>query len=123
MEERLELLLQANVISSKAQQGCLRAIDIIDKQLPVRHDNEQYQMAITHLARAADRIWQNEAVVEGLDQDILDEISADECYSDTLALHQDVLGAMQLHTVPSSEEGFMLANIYSLIQTSLEETK
>lgn len=87
------------------------------------HDNEQYQMAITHLARAADRIWQNEAVAEGLDQDILDEISTDECYSDTLTLHQQVLDAMELHTVPSSEEGFMLANIYSLIQTSLEETK
>ncbi|GAB2644868.1 PRD domain-containing protein [Vibrio panuliri] len=123
MEERLELLLQANVISSKAQQGCLRVIDIIDKQLSVPHDNEQYQMAITHLARAADRIWQNEAVAEGLDQDILDEISTDECYSDTLTLHQQVLDAMELHTVPSSEEGFMLANIYSLIQTSLEETK
>ncbi|WP_114765003.1 hypothetical protein [Vibrio rhodolitus] len=121
MKDRLDLLQQANVISAQAYQGCLRVLAIIDEQLGISHDSEQYQMAITHLARASDRIWQHEAVSEGLDQEVLDEIIADESYPRTLKLHHQVIDAMGLSTLPDSEEGFMLANVFALIQVSLED--
>ncbi|HAS63078.1 MAG TPA: hypothetical protein DCS35_11225 [Vibrio sp.] len=121
MKARLDLLQQAHVITEQAYQGSLRALEVIDRQLSLTHDSEQYQMAITHLARAADRIWQDEPVEEGLDQDLLDEIEADECYPQVIDLHNQIVTAMGLTTLPISEESFMLANVYSLIQVSLEE--
>ncbi|MBA5761161.1 hypothetical protein H2O73_02305 [Vibrio sp. 404] len=121
MKARLDLLQQANVITEQAYLGCLRALEVIDRQLSLDHESEQYQMAITHLARAADRIWQNEPVEEGLDQDVLDEIEADECYPQVLKLHQQIVASMGIETLPASEESFLLANVYSLIQVSLED--
>ena len=118
MKERLGVLLQANVITQQAHNGCLNAIAVIDKQLALCHNNEQYQMAMTHLARAADRIWQQEAVEEGLDPDVLEEIEADEQFPAVLALHQQLLQAMGLVTLPATEESFMLLNVYSLMQIS-----
>ncbi|MDA0149800.1 hypothetical protein [Vibrio sp. LaRot3] len=121
MEQRLALLHQANVISHKAYQGCMAAVTVIDKQLGIAHDNEQYQMAMTHLSRAADRIWQQEPVEEGLDADVLEEIYQDPTLDRVLDIHQKTLSAMALSCVPQSEESFMIANIYALVQTSLEE--
>ena len=121
MQQRLALLTQAEVISQHAYDGCIKVLTIIDTELKLPHDNEQYQMAITHLARAADRVWQHEPVAEGLDQDVLEEVVTDADYPKVLDLHHQVLQAMGLIELPASEESFMIANIYSLFQLSLEE--
>ncbi|WP_261817756.1 hypothetical protein [Vibrio gallicus] len=121
MEQRLEILLTAGVITQRAYQGSLKVIAIIDEALSIARDNEQYQMAITHFARAADRVWSGQAVDEGLDKDIIDEIVVDYQYPQTLALHHKTLAGMGLIEVPQTEESFMLANIFSLIQASGEE--
>ncbi len=120
MEERLDLLLSANVITQQAHSGCIKALAIIDQQLSIDHSSEQYQMALTHLARAADRVRQNEAVEEGLDQEVFDEILDDPNYPAVLALHQRVLDAMELSSVPKEEESFLLANIYALFHVAEE---
>ncbi len=78
MKQRFELLLQTQVISQRAYDGCLRVLQLLDDELGVPHDNEQYQMVLTHLARAADRIWQNNTIAQGLDADILQEIYDDD---------------------------------------------
>ncbi len=118
MKQRFALLLQANAISQQAHDHCLRTITLMDSELKLPHDNKQYQMAITHLSRAADRIWQDEAIEEGLDADILDEIHQDPEVATVMALHKKVLDAMALHNVPANEEGFLIANIYALYRLS-----
>ncbi|MEZ8061001.1 hypothetical protein [Vibrio splendidus] len=118
MEQRFTLLLQAKAISQQAHDHCLRTITLMDSELGLPHDNEQYQMAVTHLSRAADRIWQNEAIEEGLDADILDEIYQDPDAVTIMALHKKVLDSMALHNVPANEEGFLIANVYALYQLS-----
>ncbi|OEE31520.1 hypothetical protein A1QS_10730 [Vibrio ordalii FS-238] len=114
MEQRLALLLHANVISQRAYDGCLQVLAMMDRQLGLSHDNEQYQMALTHLSRAADRIWQGEAVAEGLDSELLDEIYDDPGIQSVIDIHQKTLNAMSLSTVPATEESFLIANIYAL---------
>lgn len=121
MQQRLALLTQAEVISQRAHDGCIKVLAVIDSELKLSHDNEQYQMAITHLARAADRVWQQQPIAEGLEQEVMDEVIADADYPRVLAIHHNVLQAMGLIELPSTEESFMLANIFSLFQLSLAE--
>ncbi|PMJ98145.1 hypothetical protein [Vibrio sp. 10N.261.55.A7] len=118
MEQRFALLLQAEVISQKAHDNCLHALRLLDSELGLSHDNEQYQMALTHLSRAADRIWQGEEIEEGLDADILSEIYDDPESDTVLALHRKTLNAMDLNHVSTNEEGFLIANAYALFQLS-----
>ncbi|GLO63037.1 hypothetical protein MACH09_35450 [Vibrio sp. MACH09] len=118
MKQRFELLLQTQVISQRAYDGCLRVLQLLDDELGVPHDNEQYQMVLTHLARAADRIWQNNTIAQGLDADILQEIYDDD-FKRTSLLHQKTLKRMGLESVSEQEESYMLANIYSLCQLTL----
>ncbi|EMQ2877571.1 hypothetical protein [Vibrio navarrensis] len=120
MQQRLDLLLQASVISSQAHRGCVKALALLDSTFAIDHASEQYQMAITHLARAADRIWQQQAVEEGLDPEVLEEIQSDPHYPHLLLLHQKVLDAMGITALPASEESFLLANLYALMQVSKE---
>ncbi|MGF1697182.1 hypothetical protein L4C54_16055 [Vibrio lamellibrachiae] len=118
MEQRFSLLLQANAISQQAHDNCLRTITLIDSELGLPHDNEQYQMAVTHLSRAADRLWQGEPIEEGLDADILDEIHQDPDVKVIMGLHEKILDSMALSNVCSKEEGFLIANVYALYQLS-----
>lgn len=114
MEQRLALLRHADVISQRAYDGCLQVIAMMDRQLGLSHDNEQYQMALTHLSRAADRIWQGEAIAEGLDSEMFDEVYAHPEIQSIIDIHQQTLNAMSLSTVPATEESFLIANIYAL---------
>ncbi|WP_236616560.1 hypothetical protein [Vibrio anguillarum] len=45
MEQRLAFLMHANVISQRAYDGFLTVIAMMDRQLGLPHDNEQYQMS------------------------------------------------------------------------------
>lgn len=118
MEQRFALLLQAQAISQKSHDHCLNALRLIDGELGLPHDNEQYQMALTHLSRAADRIWQGEEIQEGLDEDILNEIYDDPESESVLDLHRKTLNIMGLSNVSNNEEGFLIANAYALFQLS-----
>lgn len=116
MKQRFDLLLQTQVISQRAYDGCLRVLTLLDDELGVPHDNEQYQMALTHLGRAADRVWQNNTIAQGLDAEILQEIYDDDDVENIMSLHQKTLKTMGLESVTAQEESYMLANIFSLSQ-------
>ncbi|WP_413111592.1 hypothetical protein [Thaumasiovibrio sp. DFM-14] len=116
MKQRLALLLQADVISQRSYVGSLEVLALLNQMLDLKDDNEQYQMAITHLARAADRIWQHEPIREGMDPEILEEIYTDPAWEKVNTLHLQVVGAMGLGCIPEEEESYLLANIYSLYQ-------
>lgn len=114
MKERLNLLQQANVISAEACRAAEIAVKLIGEQLAVTPDNEQFQMAMTHFARAFDRIRSGAPVDEGLDPDIFDEILADDGFEQVQTLNQRILEQVDLAQVPATENSFFLSNLFSL---------
>ncbi|MGF1726126.1 hypothetical protein [Photobacterium nomapromontoriensis] len=114
MKDRLRLLQQANVISEASASACLRAHALLQTQLGAAIDSEQYQMALTHLARAFDRIRANEPIEQGLDPELLSEITADPAFEAIATLNQNVLTTLALEAVPDSENSYFLSNLLSL---------
>ncbi|MFH0261668.1 hypothetical protein ACGRH2_14770 [Vibrio barjaei] len=54
MKQRMSLLLEHNVISQIAFDATMRAVGILMIEWNVKEDSEQFQMAMTHFARAID---------------------------------------------------------------------
>ncbi|UTV30395.1 hypothetical protein [Photobacterium atrarenae] len=121
MKERLNLLRQANVISADACQATEIAVRLIGEQFALTPDNEQFQMAMTHFARAFDRIRSGAPVDEGLDPEIFDEILADDGFEQVQALNQRILDQVGLVQVPVTENSFFLSNLFSLCCASAAE--
>ncbi|KHT61678.1 hypothetical protein RJ45_21440 [Photobacterium gaetbulicola] len=116
MKERLTLLQHTKVISHEASLATETAIGLIIQQLAITQDNDQFQMAMTHFARAYDRIKNGIPVAEGLDPDILDEIMRDETYEFVLKLNQAITDKVGLFDVPLAENSFFISNLFSLCQ-------
>ncbi|WP_064607869.1 PRD domain-containing protein [Photobacterium sp. J15] len=114
MKDRLTLLQQANVITKDACQATLMAIDLISRHYNVDENSEQFQMAMTHLARAYDRIKNGDTIAEGLDSEIFDEISSDDEFGRISALNQLILDSLELDNTPDTENSFLLSNLFSL---------
>ena len=114
MKERLTLLMQANVISKDAYLATSQAIELISRHIDVDESSEQYQMAMTHLARAYDRIQSGDPVAEGLDPDIFDEIVSDEIFGQINALNHEILHLLNINNIPETENSFLLSNLFSL---------
>lgn len=114
MKERLNLLQQTSVISAAACQATETASDLICDQLAIAPDNEQFQMAMTHFARAYDRILGGTPIDEGLDPELFEEICADEGFGHIQRLNQTILDRVGLAQVPATENSFFLSNLFSL---------
>jgi len=114
MKERLALLLQSGVISQNAYTGTNNAVQLIAQHLNIDASNEQFQMAMTHLARAVDRIYIDEPIADGLDPDILNEIYADDAFQQISTLHQAILDIYKISDVPETENSFLISNLFSL---------
>ncbi|MGF1680282.1 hypothetical protein [Photobacterium minamisatsumaniensis] len=114
MKTRLTVLKNANVISQEAYNGTLKAVELITQQLKIEESNEQFQMAMTHLARASDRIRAGEPIKEGLDVDIFNEIMADPSFNEVNRLNEQILESFALNNIPSTENSFFLSNLLSL---------
>lgn len=114
MNERMSLLLKSGVISQSAHDGVLAVIELLNREWLLDPSNEQYQMAITHLARATDRIKKGEPVAEGLDQDSMNEIINDESYSTVIHMNENVCKIVGLADVPETENSFFICNLFSL---------
>lgn len=121
MKDRLRLLQQANVITEASASACLRAHALLQTRLGIAPDNEQYQMALTHLARAYDRICTGEPIAQGLDPDLLNEICTDPAFDAIAVLNQHVLTALALEQVPEAENSYFLSNLLSLHYAVAEE--
>ncbi|WED26275.1 hypothetical protein L3V77_14875 [Vibrio sp. DW001] len=115
MNERMTMLLGANVISQYAHDATLQAVNILVKEWDVDTSSEQIQMAMTHFARAVDRIRSEDAISAGLDADILDEILTDEKYPIIVEMNNQLCHAAGLSHVPESENSFFLSNLYSIL--------
>ncbi|MCQ1056626.1 hypothetical protein LRP52_00915 [Photobacterium sp. ZSDE20] len=119
MKERLTLLQQTKVISDEACQATEIAIGLISQHLAITPDNAQFQMAMTHFARAYDRIKNGITVAEGLDPDILDEILTDDTYEPIQALNEAIILQTGLIDVPASENSFFISNLFAIYHACL----
>lgn len=119
MKERLQLLQHTAVISTESADMCSKACELIGMRLKVTPDNEQFQMAITHLARAFDRISNGVPICHGMDADMFVEITTDPAFKLINTLNQDILHMMNI-TAPSTENSFLLCNLMSLYYAATE---
>ncbi|PKF51250.1 PRD domain-containing protein [Enterovibrio nigricans] len=120
MHERLTLLSQAQVISEEAARRCNDVSVLLSQRLGLASDNEQFQMAITHLARAFDRIKANEPIDKGMDPELFEDITSDPLYCTISSLNNEIAGMLGI-SVPTSENTFMLSNLLSLHYAAIED--
>ncbi|MGJ3353366.1 PRD domain-containing protein [Providencia sp. Je.9.19] len=113
MEQRLAILLQGGVIDQDIHDGMLCVISNLENDWKITIRHSQGNMALTHMASALMRSRRGEKI-EPVDSDILDEVKQFENYQLVTQIHQSLLSHFQL-TLDPAEEGYLLANIYSLI--------
>ncbi|GAD90036.1 hypothetical protein VHA01S_031_00480 [Vibrio halioticoli NBRC 102217] len=118
MHERMTLLLNSGVISSNAHLGAMAAIKTLNDEWALCTDNEQFQMAMTHLARAIDRISDNEAIKDGLDPTVMDEIISDAAFPEIIEMNEKICRGAGLVEVPVTEDSFFICNLFSLYLAS-----
>ncbi|MDE1240344.1 hypothetical protein [Vibrio aestuarianus] len=114
MKERMETLLNADVISQHAHDATLKATDLLIEEWKVDIETDQIQMAMTHFSRAIDRIQLGNAVTEGLDPEILAEILEDENFSSISVMNEKLCTLAELEEVPETENSFFLSNLYAM---------
>jgi hypothetical protein len=114
MEQRLALLKDAGVISQIAYDGTVRAVDLLVSEWQLDTSTDQLQMAMTHLARATDRILSDQAITQGLDEDVLAEIISDDDFPAIQATNRKILDGFGIEQAPDAENTFFLSNLFSL---------
>ncbi|MFP2515127.1 PRD domain-containing protein [Buttiauxella agrestis] len=112
MEERLNLLCDAGIIDRDICEGMLGVVEQLESvwAIPVR--NEQGEMAITHMANALMRSRRGEDIGP-LDEELLEEIVMSQAYPELLPIHRAMLAPFDV-TLHPNEEGYLLANLFSL---------
>ena len=116
MEDRLNLLYQAGIIDKDIRDGMLNVVTQLETvwAIPVR--NEQGEMAITHMANALMRSRRGEEIGP-LDTELLEEIVTSEAWPQLQPIHRALLAPFDVRLHPN-EEGYLLANLFSLWMVS-----
>ncbi|MGD8171790.1 hypothetical protein ACQEXU_09040 [Vibrio sp. TRT 21S02] len=114
MEQRLTLLMQSKVISEHSYQATLKVLPVLVSRFGVNEENQQYQMLVTHLARAADRVLNNEQIEAGLDEETWLEIQQEEGFSELMVLNNKLLALYGIEAANSAETSFLVSNLFSL---------
>lgn len=112
MENRLNLLCQAGIIDQDICDGMLTVVTELESVWEIPMRNEQGEMAITHMANALMRSRRGEEIGP-LDDELLAEIRAADVYLQLVQIHQSLILPFAL-TLHPNEEGYLLANLYSL---------
>ncbi|PLR39572.1 PRD domain-containing protein [Chimaeribacter californicus] len=114
MEKRLHLLCQAGLLDQDIHDGMLHVVNQLETcwAIPVR--NAQGEMAITHMANALMRSRRGE-IIAPLDDALLGEIAASEAYDELLRIQEALLAPFAV-TLHANEQGYLLANLFSLWQ-------
>jgi len=114
METRLAILAEAGVIDEDIHQAMRMVTLRLEKhwQLPVR--TEQGTLALTHLANAIMRARRGE-VIQGIDDELRQELESLEAFPMIFSIHQDVMGHFPL-TVPEYEVGYLLVNLAAMFE-------
>lgn len=114
MKQRMDILLVSNVINQETYDGIERVVDTLNKEWKLDSNNQQFQMAMTHFARASIRIKQGDAILEGLDKEIFQEILDDHAFVEIENMNARLCQFMTLDNVPDTENSFFLSNLFSM---------
>jgi len=114
MQQRLALLKDAGVISQIAHDGTVKAVELLVSEWQLDTSAEQLQLAMTHLARATDRILSGEPIEQGLDEELLAEITSDDDFPEIEATNRTILNGFGIEQAPDTENSFFLCNLFSL---------
>lgn len=112
MKERLEILRDGSVIDVEVFDDCM-ALDAGLMTLEGLNDLNAYQVAMTHLAMAMQRIKQGN-IVEYMDDMILSEIKNSENYVDVVALTDKIVKEVHVD-IPESEIQFLWLHILNTL--------
>ncbi|UJF17031.1 hypothetical protein L0B53_03575 [Vibrio sp. SS-MA-C1-2] len=118
----MTILLNAGVITEFSYQGVMQAVDTLCKEWGLDQTDEQFNMAMTHLARAVDRIRADDAILEGLDVETMDEILTADYYPLIAEMNKKLSVYFMFDEFPDAENSFLLCNLTSLYQASLNQT-
>ncbi len=116
MQQRLSILAENAVISQTSYQASIAAAALIEAELKLEPDSEQFQMLVTHLARATDRILLESPIEEGLDDDIWQEIVESDQFDALQALNMKVLDLYGIEQAPQTENSFLVSNLFAISQ-------
>lgn len=114
MKKRMNILISNHIISRKTYESVLSVVDYFNHEWGLSESNEQYQMIMTHLARATDRIKQGNAIEEGLDSETYNEIKSMADFPIIEDINNHICRVMELDNVPKEENSFFLLNVASL---------
>lgn len=112
MEMRLGILLDNNVIDKQSHDACLMVHNQIMKPKNL-NKLESYQVAITHLAMALQRI-KNDDIVGEMDGAILEEIVNAENFNLVKELSGEIISLMPID-IPQSEISYIWLHLLNLL--------
>lgn len=112
METRLRILADNNVIDIETFELCMQIHEkVLEPKKLVEHD--AYQVLLTHLAMALQRIKSGEIANE-MDATLSQEISNSDAFDDVLALTDAILGVVPFE-LPKSEIGYIHIHLLNLL--------
>ncbi|EAR6896723.1 PRD domain-containing protein [Salmonella enterica] len=112
MEKRLNLLCDAGIIDRDIRDGMLEMIKMLETVYGIPVRNEQGEMALTHMANALMRSRNGEEIAP-LDDELLKEITSSAEWPQLSLIHQAMLASFDV-TLHPNEEGYLMANLFSL---------
>lgn len=113
LKERIDILINGNVITQKVGDGVNEVIDLLYDEHP-ETDVEVAKMFITHLAMATHRVVNNEPVEE-LESSIWEEVLETEHFGKALCMFKKVKGMTNVE-YPESERRFLIMHICNVLQ-------
>lgn len=113
VEERLDLMLQAEMISRHTAAFCAKAADILLEAHEDR-DGEKFNMFITHLAMASDRMEQGETGETAIDAGIFQAVEKEGCFHEAVRLRDKILEAAPAEFT-GTEADFLTIHLCNLL--------
>lgn len=111
--ERLDILLEANIISVTVRE---KSEAVIDKFIAISNDFDQEKMEVfcVHLAIALSRV-ENDECEAGVDENIVAEIKQNANYAKASKILDEVKDLIQIE-IPDCEEILLLIHICNLLE-------
>ncbi|WP_053243088.1 PRD domain-containing protein [Clostridium sp. DMHC 10] len=119
LEERIEILKNANQIDDNVQTSLRNIINMFWNDFNIKLTEENASMLITHLAVALQRIKQGKCEA-GINEDAYKEIEQNEFYGKSVNALSKIAEICNID-IPHSEQTFIIMHLCTLFQNNLWE--
>lgn len=118
VEERLDLMIQAGMISENTAAFCGEAAELMLKE-PGDRDGEKLNMFITHLAMAADRMERGNTGETAIDAGVFETVRRAPLFGEAVRLRDSILKAAPAEFT-EAEADFLTIHLCNLL-TEIDE--